>query len=76
MVSKMSGYSRSKRSKRDVEPEDEDEDDERMPYFVPEEGIDIEPLAVYTRSILDDAAKVKLGNHPQVLCLYTIKYSR
>lgn len=36
-----------------------------MPYFVPEEGIDIEPLALYTRSILDDGAKVKLGNHPQ-----------
>jgi len=65
----MSGYSRSKRTKRDAEPEDEDEEDERMPYFVPEEGIDIEPLAVYTRSILDDEAKVKLGNHPQVLCV-------
>lgn len=58
--------SRTKRSKRDVEPEDDDDDDERMPYFVPEEGIDIEPLALYTRSILDQDANVKLGNHPQV----------
>ena len=58
-----------KRSKRDTEDDDDDqddEDDERMPYFVPEAGIDIEPLALYTRSILDQDAKVKLGNHPQV----------
>jgi len=59
--------SRNKRSKRDIEPDDEEDDDEeRMPYFVPEDGIDIEPLALYTRQILDDGVKVKLGNHPQV----------
>lgn len=58
--------SRNKRSKREAEPDEEEDYEERMPYFVPEEGIDIEPLALYTRSILDGGAQVKVGEHPQV----------
>ncbi|KAK5070021.1 hypothetical protein LTR64_001855 [Lithohypha guttulata] len=35
-----------------------------MPYFVPEEGIDIEPLAGYVRGLLDNKARVRIGSHP------------
>lgn len=58
---------KNKRSKRKDSPDPEDEDDdERLPYFVPEEGIDIEPLALYARGILDREARVRTGTHPQV----------
>lgn len=59
---------KSKRPKRkdSPDPDDDDDDGERLPYFVPEEGIDIEPLALYARGILDREAQVKTGTHPQV----------
>jgi hypothetical protein len=58
---------KSKRPKRKGSPDpDDDDDEERLPYFVPEEGIDIEALALYARGILDREARVKTGTHPQV----------
>lgn len=66
---------KTKRPKRkdSPEPDDDDDDSDRMPYFVPEEGIDIEPLALYARGLLDNKAKVKIGNHPQVQGLQSRK---
>lgn len=59
---------KNKRPKRKDSPDpDDDDDDERLPYFVPEEGIDIEALAFYARGILDREAQVKTGTHPQVV---------
>lgn len=61
-----------KKKRRDESPESsEDEtDSSRMPYFVPEEGIDIEPLAGYVRGLLDNKARVRIGSHPAVWRTY------
>lgn len=57
-----------RKKRRDESPDtSEDEDDStRLPYFVPEEGIDIEPLAGYVRGLLDSKARVRIGSHPSV----------
>lgn len=55
-----------KRRDEDDESSEEDENQGRMPYFVPEEGIDIEPLAGYVRGLLDSKARVRIGSHPSV----------
>lgn len=41
-------------------------DDERLPYFVPEKGIDVEPLAAYTRQLMDRGVEIKTGTNPHV----------
>lgn len=58
---------KNKRPKRSNSPDpDDDDDEERLPYFVPEAGIDIEALALYARGILDREARIRTGTHPQV----------
>lgn len=37
---------------------------DRIPYFVPMQGIDVEPLAMYVRGILDNDAEIRIGVHP------------
>lgn len=58
----------SKKKRRDEESSSSEDEDtsNRLPYFVPEEGIDIEPLAGYVRGLLDSRARVRIGSHPSV----------
>ena len=68
-VSSNRGSTRAPTKKRRDEDDDsssEDGESPRMPYFVPEEGIDIEPLAGYIRGLVDSTARVRLGSHPSV----------
>ncbi|KAK4932056.1 hypothetical protein LTR66_016004, partial [Elasticomyces elasticus] len=37
---------------------------ERMPYWVPETGIDQEVMAIYLRTYIDRDPRIRIGNHP------------
>lgn len=66
MSSRQRPSNKKKRRDEESSSSEDEEQSYRLPYFVPEDGIDIEPLAGYVRGILDAGARVKIGNHPSV----------
>lgn len=65
-MSRREAQPRKKRRDESPDTSEEEDDATRLPYFVPEDGIDIEPLAAYVRGLLDRKARVSIGSHPSV----------
>ena len=62
----MSKTRSSKKKRQDEDDMDLDDEDERVLFFIPSAGINIEVLVFYLKKFLGDDSDADPGRHPQV----------
>jgi hypothetical protein len=66
MTTRPRGGKKKKRQDEDDMDMDEEEDDERVLFFIPSAGIDIEVLVFYLKKFLGHDSDAEPGRHPKV----------